>query len=80
MIKQWLDKETVFQVHPIATDKRGEIYEKRIYLIEDSSGNLMMLSITLLKRLGDWYVWKFQISSTQDTIESLLLGPRGDDR
>lgn len=81
MMKQWLDGETVFQVHPIATDKRGEIFEKRIYLVEDTSGSFMVFSVTLLKRLGDWYVWKFEISSTKEAIESLLLGPRagGDD-
>jgi hypothetical protein len=77
VLKDWLGEQTVYQVHPVSADKRGSIYEKRIYLIEDDSAALMMLSVTLFKQLGEWYVWKFQVSSTRETIESLLLGPGG---
>jgi hypothetical protein len=79
MLKQWLATETIFKVHPISVDKRGGIFEKRVYLIEDSSGSLMMMNVSLLKRLDSWYVWKFEIGSTKEAIESVLLGPRADE-
>jgi hypothetical protein len=74
MLAKWLDSETMFAIHPIRTRVVGGIYEARTYLIEDTSGSLMMFQVALLKRLGKWYVYSMNINSNNDVVEKELEG------
>jgi hypothetical protein len=72
ILVQWLDKEKVFAVNPIDTAKTGDMFLKKTYLIEDTSGNLLLFNYSLLKRLGKWYIFSFKVNSNSDAIESAL--------
>jgi hypothetical protein len=74
LLVKWLDKDTVYAIHPTGTRKVSDIFEKRAYLIEDSSGALMVFEIALLKRLGKWYVYSMNINSNSDKVEKVLEG------
>ncbi len=74
MLVKWLDKDTVYAVHPTGTRKVGDIFETRAYLIEDTSGALMVFEMALLKRLGKWYVYSMNINSNSDKVEKVLEG------
>ena len=50
----------------------GDIYEKRVYVLEDTSGALMLLELAFLKRLGKWYVLKFNVNSKTEALEEVL--------
>jgi hypothetical protein len=74
LLQKWLAGKSVYAIHPIRTNKAGDIYEKRIYMIEDTSGALMVFDVATLKRLGKWYVIQFNLSSTSNEVMSALKG------
>jgi hypothetical protein len=74
LLQKWLDKESIYAVHQIRTKKSGDIYESRAYFIEDTSGALMTFNLAMLKRLGKWYVLKFNLSSTDEKVNAQLIG------
>lgn len=69
---KWLNGQSVFAIHPIATKKTGDVFQTKTYLIEDDMGNLMIFRYSVLKRLGKWHVFSFAINSSSDAIEGLL--------
>ncbi len=74
LLQKWLSGESIYAIHPIRTKKSGDIYEKRTYMIEDTGGSLMVFNVTTLKRLGKWYVFQFNLSSTSSEVNSVLKG------
>jgi len=74
LLQKWLASESIYAIHPIRTKKSGDIYEKRTYMIEDTGGSLMVFNLTTLKRLGKWYVFQFNLSSTTSEVNSVLKG------
>lgn len=74
LLQQWLANESVYALHLMRSKKSGDIFEKRTYLIEDTSGGLMTFHLSMLKRLGKWYVLQFNISSTSDKVNAVLQG------
>jgi hypothetical protein len=73
-LQKWLANESIYAIHPIRTKKSGDIYEKRTYMIEDTSGSLMVFNVATLKRLGKWYVLQFNLTSTSNEVSSTLKG------
>ncbi len=74
LLQKWLSKESIYAIHPLRIKKSGDIYEKRTYMIEDTSGSLMVFNVTTLKRLGKWYVFQFNLSSTSNEVNAALKG------
>ncbi len=72
VLVKWLDKETVFAIHKIKTVTTGELFERRDYIIEDTSGSFMLAEISLIKRLDKWYIYEFNLSSKRSELESAL--------
>jgi hypothetical protein len=74
LLKEWLAGDSIYAVHPIRTKKSGEIYDKRIYIIEDTAGNLMAFNVTSIKKIGKWYIYQFDLSSKAEELSSVLKG------
>jgi len=74
LLQKWLSNESIYALHLMRTKKSGDIYEKRTYMIEDTSGELMTFNLSMLKRLGKWYVLQFNLSSTSDRVNAVLQG------
>lgn len=72
LMVKWLAEDTIYAMHPISRKPIGSIYEKRLYVLEDTSGALMMFELAFLKRLGKWYVLKFNVNSRTEALEKLL--------
>ncbi|TXI94618.1 MAG: hypothetical protein E6Q34_04420 [Burkholderiaceae bacterium] len=72
IVVKWLGADKIYGVHPIRTAKAGEIFQKRTLLLEDSSGGLMVLNYSVLKRLGKWYVLSFNVNSNSDAIKAVF--------
>ncbi|HTY03038.1 MAG TPA: hypothetical protein VMC81_04835 [Rhodocyclaceae bacterium] len=72
LLPKWLGQERIFAVHPIAARKTGDIFQARTYLLEDSSGSLMLFKYSVLKRLGQWYVFSFNMNSKSEEIVAVL--------
>ena len=70
--KQWLAKDKVFAVHPVKTIRLGAYAERRIYLIEDTTGQIIMFDTSFVRRLGDWHVLKFNLTSKSEGIKAVL--------
>ena len=70
----WLAKDSVYAIHPLRQQKSGDIYEHRLYVIEDTSGSLMLFSFSTLKRLGKTYLFGVKFNSKHDEIKSVLEG------
>ena len=74
LLQKWLSEESIYASHSLRIRKSGDIYEKRTYMIEDTSGSLMVFNVTTLKRLGKWYVFQFNLSSTSSEVNTALKG------
>ncbi len=72
LLVSWLQADKVYAVHPINRKPVGEIYERRMYVIEDTSGAFMLFEVAFLKRLGMWYVLKFNVNSKTDDLKKVL--------
>jgi hypothetical protein len=68
LLGKWLGTDSVYAVHRLRSRQLGDIYEKRSYFIEDTTGSLMLLDLALLKRLGKWYVYQFNLTSKSDEL------------
>jgi len=69
---QWLADDDVFALHPVKRKRLGDFYEERVYLIEDTTGSLVMLETSFVNTLGKWYLHRFNLSSKEKTMESVL--------
>lgn len=76
LLVQWLDKDKVFAVHPISVKSTGDLFQKRTYMIEDTSGNLMVFNFSVIKRLGKWYLFSFDVNSNSDVVAATLKGDK----
>lgn len=72
LFRQWIGKDKVFAVHAVKTVKLGAFAERRVYLIEDTTGSLMMLDAAFIRRLGKLYLLKFNLTSTQSEVKAAL--------
>jgi len=72
LFEKWLGKDKVFAFHSVKRLTLGTYAERRVYLVEDSSGAIMMLDTTFSRMVGKWYLRKFNLSSTKDEIKSVL--------
>lgn len=72
LLLQWLDKDKVFAVHAVRATKLANYAERRVYLIEDTTGSIMMFDTTLVRRVGKWYVLRYNLTSKKDEIKSVL--------
>lgn len=71
---KWLGDMRIYAIHPLSTRRTGDIFEKRTYMIEKSSGALMVFTVSTLKRLGNWYVFQFNLNSTSSEVTATLKG------
>jgi hypothetical protein len=74
LLARWLDKDKVFAIHPVAVKSTGDLFQKRTYLIEDTSGNLMAFNYSIIKRLGKWYLFSFDVDSKRAVVEATVKG------
>jgi hypothetical protein len=72
ILTKWLNGQTVFAVHSIKQRKAADYFEKRSYIIEDTSGAPMTMNISVIRQLGKLYVYGFNVSSNEDKISRLL--------
>lgn len=74
LLVKWLNNSPVYAIHPISTKKAGDIIDIRNYAIESSTTGFMVMRVKYIKVLGKSYLFEFNLSSTDDTIDSLLSG------
>jgi hypothetical protein len=74
LLVQWLGDSSVYAIHPVKTKMVGDIMDIRIYAIESSSTGFMVLQVKYLKILGKSYLFGFNLSSTDEAINTLLSG------
>jgi hypothetical protein len=72
LLVKWLAEDKIYAMHVLGRRAVGGIYERRLYLLEDTSGALMLFELAFLKRLGKWYVLKFNLDSNSDAIKKAL--------
>lgn len=72
LLVKWLAEDKIFAMHVLGRKAVGDIYDRRVYMLEDTSGALMLFELAFLKRLGKWYVLKFNLDSNSDAIKKAL--------
>jgi hypothetical protein len=72
LLVKWLADDKIFAMHVLGRKATGDIYDRRVYMLEDTSGALMLFELAFLKRLGKWYVLKFNLDSNSDAIKKAL--------
>ncbi len=72
ILKQWLAGNKVYALHPVKNKVLGSFYEERVYLIEDTTGSIIMIETSFVKTLGKWYLHRFNLSSKKETMQSVL--------
>lgn len=72
ILGQWLADDKVFAVHPVKNKRMGDFYDERVYLIEDTTGSIIMLETSFVNTLGKWYLHRFNLSSKPDAMQRVL--------
>lgn len=72
ILKQWLAGSKVYAMHPVKNKTLGGFYEERVYLVEDTTGSIIMIETSYIKTLGNWYLHRFNLSSKKETMRSVL--------
>jgi hypothetical protein len=72
MLEKWLAEDSVFAVHIVDRRQWAGIIDKRTYLIEDTTGSLMMFTVTYRNMLGKWYVANCNLSSKPESLEKMM--------
>lgn len=70
--RKWLGEDRIWGVHRVVERKRGEFFEERLSMLEDTGGNRMLVETAFITRKGKWYLFRFNISTKQETIEQKL--------
>ena len=76
ILGRWLDKDKVFAIHPVSVKSTGDLFQRRTYVIEDTSGNLIVFDYSIIKRLGKWYLFSFDVNSNQRVVEATVKGEK----
>jgi hypothetical protein len=72
LFQRWLGKDKVYAVHVVMTTKLGTYADRRTYLIEDTSGSVMMLDATFVRSVGKWHLLKFNLTNQKDELRTVL--------
>jgi hypothetical protein len=72
MLAKWLADDSVFAVHDVDRRQWAGIIDKRTYLIEDTTGSLMLFTVTYRNVLGKWYVSNCNLSSKPESLEKMM--------
>ncbi|PSW20512.1 hypothetical protein C9I98_06580 [Photobacterium sanctipauli] len=72
ILKSWVADKDFYAIHPLLTEKRGSIVERRAYFIEDDSGGLVLLHVTFIKRLSEWSLNSVYLTTKKAEMEQLL--------
>lgn len=72
IFRKWLGEDKVFAVHAVKAKKLGEFYDERVYLVEDSTGNLIMLETGVVQKNGRSWLHRFNLSSQKERISAVL--------
>ena len=72
LLQKWLADDLVFAVHDLDARQWAAIIDKRRYLIEDTTGSLMVFTVTYRNMLGKWYVANCNLSSKPESLEKMM--------
>lgn len=72
LFRKWLGDDKVFAVHAVKAKKLGEFYDERVYLVEDSSGSLIMLETCVVTKHGRPWLHRFNLSSQKERMSAVL--------
>lgn len=71
-LANWLAGDTVYAVHPIKKTKAGNLYERRVYVIEDEKGNFMVFDSSYIRIRGNLYMKALNLSNKREVIDALF--------
>ena len=74
LYNQWRGNDSIYAIHPVKSEKVGDLVDIRYYAIEANAGGFMVMKIKYIKLLGKRYLLTFNLSSTDDAIDALLSG------
>jgi len=72
IVKQWVGNEKVAAFHLVKSTDFGSVIFRRVYLIEDSTGRLMMANITYQKTKGILQLRDVQFTNKSESLEKLF--------
>lgn len=72
IVKQWLGNESVAALHLVKSIDFGKVIFRRIYLIEDSAGKLMIANITYEKTKGFLHLRDVQFTNKSESFDKLF--------
>ena len=70
--KAWLGTDHVYTIHKIRNTKVAEFYDEKIYLIEDTTGSVMLMILGMRSINGPWYINNISFSSKEAEISKVL--------
>lgn len=72
IVKQWLGEKSVVELHLVKSTDFGNVIFRRVYLIEDSIGRLMMANITYQKTKGILQLRDVQFTNKSESLDRLF--------
>lgn len=72
LFDQIVGSRKIFAVHPVQSKALGDFIIEESYIIEKDNGTFALLQVVFLKTLGVWQVHNVNLSSKNETIDTLL--------
>lgn len=69
-----LKNDKIYEIHPIKTEKVGNLYERRVQVVEGYEFGFTVLEISYVRLRGDLYLRKFTFSRGGKALDALFEG------
>ncbi|TEW52554.1 hypothetical protein [Psychromonas algicola] len=68
----WIGENSVFHVYKVNDIHKGDFQVKQDFIVENTKGNLFVVSISYRKKLGMWQLNNITVSSKKNKISEIL--------
>jgi hypothetical protein len=72
ILDEWMGDGTLYKLHKIKSIDGGDLFFKRVSIIEDSASTFMSVNCTYAKFQGNLYLYSIHLNSNKEGIEEAL--------
>lgn len=72
ILGEWMGDGSLYKLHKIKSVDGGDLFFKRVSIIEDSAATFMSVDCTYVRIQGDLYLYSIHLDSNREGIEKAL--------
>jgi hypothetical protein len=72
ILGEWMGSESLYKSHKIKSIDAGELFFKRVNIVEDTASTFMSVDCTYVRIQGNLYLYSVKLDSNKEGIEKAL--------